>query len=349
MMRVPQAALALFSINLSYLLNGGVPLQAALKLLKRSESCLNLRRFIDDTSQSVQAGHMLSTAMRSRSKVFSDVSIALVEAAERDGTLGNSFRDIANLINAEAASRDRLLGAMAYPLMLGIAVLITLVFMIAYLTPAIKPLLLSIGVRPSLTTQVLFWLASEGAFVAGLLALLPTLLGAFFFIAKFNRAVRFYWHRNLLLVWILGDVNRDVIYARLCRIVARLLDSGSDIDKALAIASNSIDNLFIKDELKSLRLQMQAGNRFSQALVVLTTAPMILEPLMSSAESSGEVAPALYGAAEQLDAQASARLSRFTTLVPPFLVCTLGFVLLALVAGLLGPVFSSAITMGVTL
>ena len=76
---------------------------------------------------------------------------------------------------------------------------------------------------------------------------------------------------------------------------------------------------------------------------------MILAPLMIAAEASSEVAPGLHNAASQLDEQAAAKLIRFTTLVPPILVCTLGLVLLTLVSGLLGPIFSSAITMGVAL
>ncbi|MEE9336189.1 MAG: type II secretion system F family protein [Granulosicoccaceae bacterium] len=345
-MLVPPAVLALFAVNLSYLLQGGMPLQAALTLLTRSESSTRFRQLIDQLSKSVQAGSMLSAAMRKHLNVFGEVSIALVEAAERDGTLGRSFIDIAELINREAASRDQLRNAMAYPLLLCIAVLITLVFMIAYLTPAVKPLLMSVGATPGLITQALFWLADDMAVAAASLALLPGLMCVFFVLSKFNVAARFYWHRCLLSVWMVGDARRDILYARLCRVVARLLDSGWDIDKALAIANSSIGNLFISDELQKLRLQMQVGNRFSQSLSVLSTAPMILEPLMIAAESSGDVAPALHRAAWQLEEQANTMLKRFTALVPPFLVCALGFILLALVVGLLAPIFSSAITMG---
>ena len=348
-MRIPPAVLGLFSVNLSYLLQGGVPLRAALRLLARSETSPPLKQFISDVDQSIKAGSMLSAAMRGQSNVFSEVSIALVESAERDGTLGKSFKDIAGLINKEAASRDRLRNAMAYPLLLGFAVLFTLMFMITYLTPTVKPLLMSVGATPGLATQILFWLSGEGAFASSLLALLAGLLCMFYLLANVSASVRFHWHRYLLSIWIVGDVRRDILYARMCRVVARLLESGLDIDKALVIASNSVDNLFVSEELHKLRLQMQVGNRFSQSLTVLTTAPMILEPLMIAAESSGEVVPALHRAAQQLDEQASAMLIRFTTLVPPMLVCTLGLVLLALVAGLLGPIFSSAITMGAAL
>ncbi len=348
-MPVQSAALASFSINLSYLLSGGVSLPAALTLLKQSEPSSQLNQLIDDICQAVQSGSMLSAAMGNHASVFSEVSIALVTAAEHDGTLADSFREIANLINKEAVSRDRMRNAMAYPLLLSVAVILTLVFMIAYLTPAVKPLLLSVGATPGPTTQVLFWLASEGAIAVGLLMVLPIWIGVFYLLSHFNASVRYHWHRHLLLIWIVGDVRRDILYARLCRIVARLLDSGSTIDEALAIASNSIDNVFIGAELNEMRLQMQVGNRFSQSIRGLTTAPMILEPLMNAAESSGDVAPALHRVAQQLDEQAAAMLARFTTLAPPILVLLLGFVLLALVVGLLGPIFSSAVTMGATL
>ena len=173
MMLIPPAALALFSINLSYLLKGGVSLPTALALLKRSETSVHLKRLADDIAQSVQAGSMLSAAMRGHPRVFSEVSVALVEAAERDGSLARSFKDIANLINMGTASRERLRNAMAYPLLLSIAVLLTLMFMIVYLTPAVKPLLMSVGATPGLTTQVLFWLEDKGAIAAGLLLMLP--------------------------------------------------------------------------------------------------------------------------------------------------------------------------------
>lgn len=346
---IPPAALALFALNLSYLLQGGVSLQSALVLLKKSESSVVFKRLIDEISNAVQAGSMLSAAMRKHSIVFGEVAIALVKAAERDGTLARSFKDIADLINREAETRDRLHNAMAYPLLLCIAVLLTLVFMIAYLTPAVKPLLIAVGATPGFTTQALFLLAEDGAIAAALLALVPGLICIFYVLAQFSIVVRHQWHRYLMRLWMVGDVRRDILYARLCRVVARLLDSGLDIDKAIVVASDSIDNLFINDDVRKLRLQMQIGNRFSQSISVLSTAPMILEPLMSAAESSGEVVPALYKAAQQLDDQANTKLMRFSALVPPMLVCTLGLILLALVVGLLSPIFSSAITMGASL
>lgn len=345
----PAAVVALFSINLSYLLQGGVSLRAALELLQRSEPSSRFKRLIIDLGNSVNGGSMLSMAMRNHPTAFGDVTIALVEAAERDGTLGGTFNDIAHLINKEAESRDRMRNAMAYPLLLSIAVLLTLMFMITYLTPAVKPLLVSVGEMPGLTTQALFWLAEERIFVAMVFTLFPGLVFLLFILAKFSADVRIHWHRYQLLIWIVGDVRRDILYARLCRVVGRLLDSGLDMDRAIAIASNSIDNRFINSELYRLRRKMQVGNRFSQSLVVLTSAPMVLEPLMSAAESSGNVAPALQRVSHQLDEQARTKLTRFTTLVPPVLVCALGFILLALVTGLLAPILSSALTMGASL
>ncbi len=346
---IPPDVVALFAMNFSYLLRGGVSLQSALSLLKNTESSIYFKRLIGEISQSVQAGSMLSSAMRHHSRVFGDAAIALVEAAERDGTLGHSFKDIADLIHREMEARDRLHNAMAYPLLLCVAVLLTVVFMVAYLTPAIQPMLISLGATPGLITQVLFWLADDGAITAVLLALVSGFIFSFFVLAKFSVVVRYQWHRCLVLLWILGDVRRDILYARLCRVVARLLDSGLDVDKVLLVANNSIDNLYIQDEFKKLRLQMQTGSRFSHSFSVLSTAPPFLEPLLSAAESSGEVVPALNRAAQQLDDQANIKLMQFSVFVPPVLVSTLGLVLLALVVGLLAPIFNSTIMMGVAL
>ena len=213
---IPPAVLALFAINFSYLLQGGVSLQSALILLKNSESSVSFKRLIDEICNAVQAGSMLSVAMRNHSRVFGEVAIALVEAAERDGTLGCSFKDIADLINREAETRDRLHNAMAYPLLLCIAVSLTLVFMIVYLTPAVEPMLMSVGAIPGFTTQALFWLADDGAIAAALLALVPGLICSFFVLAKFSIVARYQWHRCLLLLWIVGDVRRDILHARLC-------------------------------------------------------------------------------------------------------------------------------------
>ena len=212
----PPAVVALFSLNLSYLLQGGVSLRTALDLLQRAESSPRFKRLINDLSVAVNTGSMMSSAMQNHSGAFGHVSIALVEAAEHDGTLGSAFNEIASLINQEAESQDRLRNAMAYPLLLGIAVLLTLVFMIAYLTPAVKPLLMSVGAAPGLITYALFWLAEEGATVAVLLALFPSVLAAFFVFAKFSHALRLRWHRYLFRygLWVMLDeifVMRDCV------------------------------------------------------------------------------------------------------------------------------------------
>jgi|GEM_PF-5834939 len=344
----PAATLSLFALNLSYLLRAGLPLSESLSLMINIERSSRFRAVIKELRRSVHGGSSLSRAMRQQPTVFTHVSAALVEAAERHGDLDNAFSHIAQLITLDAQSKETLRSALAYPIILCVAVVATLLFMMAYLIPVLEPLLQSMGVEPSLITRSLFWLSTHGGVVSRLVIMLFAIVLFIVFVSIWVVSVRLWLHRVVLQCWIIGDIKRDQLYARFTRVLAQLLDSGLNMDEALLLASNCVDNANVNHELHRLRSQIQVGDGFSDSIKRLSTAPKQLAPLLKAAEASGEVAKVLLSASQQLDEQATARLQRFTAIVPPALICVLGLVLLALVSGLLAPIFGSAIMMGVT-
>jgi type II secretory pathway component PulF len=305
----------------------------------------NLIAMIVELDEAIQSGQSLSAAMSACPSVISNVAVSLIESAERDGSLAQAFQDIARLSNQELTNKARLQNALLYPLVLSVVVGLTLAFMLLVLAPSIKSLVLSAGIKPSVVSELLFWLAEKGAGVLPIIVVLFVVFFLFFWLARVSVVARLQWHRVLLRMWWIGPVHRDLNYSRLCHICSRLFASGLDIDKTLEIASRAIDNSVIHQDIQRIRQRLSVGNSFHQSLEGLPTLPLTLAPLVCAAEASGEMATALHHAAEQLEHQANDRLIRFTTVVPPLLVCGLGLLLLGLVIGLLGPLMGSAMSM----
>lgn len=344
--RVSETAFAQLSSNLSYLLKAGMPVHAALRLLIRIGGPKNMIALITDFDEAIQSGLSLSAAMSEHTTVVSSVAVSLVESAERDGSLGRAFEDIAQLTNQKIENRARLHNALVYPFILAVVVGLTLVFLIVVLVPSVKPLMLSTGVTPGVVSLFLFWLADRSAEIMLVVLLASLLIATFILLYQFNSNAKKQWHGFLLRIWTIGPIRRDLHYARLCHISSRLIESGLDIDTTLEIAGKSVGNELIEHDLHCIRQRLSVGNSFYQSMAGLPTLPLSLAPLVGAAEASGEMATALHHAGEQLERQAIDRLIRFTTVAPPILIGCLGLLLLSLVVGLLGPIMGSAISMG---
>ena len=110
-------ALARFGRTLGSLLQSGVPLLAALEIVRNIVNNLPIAQVIDKTADDIQEGKSLAAPL-SQSRWFPSIMVQMITVGEQSGELEKMLNKIADMYEEEAQSRIMAVTAMLEPAMI---------------------------------------------------------------------------------------------------------------------------------------------------------------------------------------------------------------------------------------
>jgi general secretion pathway protein F len=110
-------ALARFGRTLGSLLQSGVPLLAALEIVRNIVNNVPIAQIIDKTADDIQEGKTLATPL-SQSRWFPSIMVQMITVGEQSGELEKMLNKIADMYEEEAQSRIMAVTAMLEPAMI---------------------------------------------------------------------------------------------------------------------------------------------------------------------------------------------------------------------------------------
>ena len=130
----------LFSRQMSTLINAGLPLIQSLRSVVDQTESKTLKVVINQLVTDVEGGSALSVAMSKHKDVFNQVYISLVAAGEASGTLDTALERIAVQQEKDADIVSKIRGAMIYPVIVLIVMLLVVTFMLVKVLPQVQML-----------------------------------------------------------------------------------------------------------------------------------------------------------------------------------------------------------------
>ena len=340
---------ALFTLHLAQLLEAGVPLLDSLEELAAMEKNKAIRLQLVGIRERIAHGERLSDALMSAKTLFSREYVAIVQAGEVSGELSHCLYQLHASLQWRHRVSQQLKTALTYPCFAVFTVLAVSLFLLVYLVPAMRPLLsVSLNELP-LHTQWLLRLSdlltnaiNNGAISVFLL--LP--VGGIVF-------MRSHRLRKMVDAWFLkgfmGAVFAQLALAQFARSSGVLYSAGVEISEAIKLATNTVVNRKLRDELESIRLSVLQGNSLAQAFSQNKHIPSLFTHLINAGERAGVLGNAFSQAAEQMQSNADYALGRLERLLGPVMLCMLGAVLLWVVIALFEPVYTSTVSAGAML
>src|SRR3990167_2297013 len=151
----------MFTKNLSVMLSAGLPLTRALEILSRQTNNRFFSRTIISLMNDVQKGDFLSSAMKKFPKIFPNIFIAMVKTREESGQLSESL-DLAGLqLEKDYTLMKKVQGAMAYPAIILIAMVLIGVFMFIYVVPTLVATFKDLNVDLPLSTKIIIFISDS--------------------------------------------------------------------------------------------------------------------------------------------------------------------------------------------
>ncbi len=333
-------ALALLTLQLSTLIQAGLPLEEALRALVAQHHGRRSASVLAAVRDRVLEGYELSSALASFPRTFPELFRASIAAAERSGHLGQVLEQLAHYTEARQQARQKIQLALVYPLVLLLASLGIVGFLLGYVVPDVVRIFIDSGRELPLLTRGLIRLSAALREYGWLLASGLVGLGGLLHGTWRRPAMRRCWHAALLRAPLVSDVLRAVEAARFASTLAILGKSAVPLVEALEISAAVIGNLAIRARMLEVARSVREGGSLSRALEHSGDIPPLMLHMIASGERAGELDSMLARAAEQQEKHLAARIALVVSLFEPAMLVAMGGIVLLIVMAILLPILS---------
>ncbi|MFL5493503.1 MAG: type II secretion system F family protein [Gemmatimonadales bacterium] len=335
----PRRELAVTFRSIAALTGAGVPLDQAIAATE-ALSGPALRVALHQCGQRLRAGRTLAQALEADEGTVPPVVLGMLRAGERSGRLHPSLEQVATHLELEAELVSRIRHAFAYPAVLAVTGLASVVVIATVVVPKFATLLDELGQDLPLTTRLLL----EGTgFIARYalplclgLVLLSSLAAAW---AR-RPAGRRRWHEMLLAVPGLGPVRHGLATVRICRALGGCLHAGMPLLPSLDAAQEAAGDLAIAARVAAARERVGQGETLARTLGAQRALTAGALQLVAVGESSGQLELMLERAGDLALQETQRALSTLVSLLEPLLVIGLGGFVAFVAAALLQALYS---------
>ncbi|UXI69112.1 type II secretion system inner membrane protein GspF [Tahibacter amnicola] len=332
--------LSLFTRQLATLLAAGLPIDEALAALAEQGEDERSRTLTVALRARVMEGAGLAAAFSEYPETFPEIYRASIAAGEQSGRLDTVLERLADYAESRDALRQKVLTALAYPILLTLVAVGVVTGLLVYVVPQIVGVFSNLKQRLPLPTEILIGLSSGVKDWGWLIALTLVALIALVAVALRREPVRFAWHRLVLRLPLVGRLTRASNTARAARTLALLSASAVPLLDALSIAAQVVPNLPMRDAMRRAAHRVREGGAFSRALADSGYFPPVALRLIASGEKSGQLERMLDEAANHQAKELDRWLAVLTAVLGPAVILLVGAMVLFIVLAILLPIFN---------
>jgi type IV pilus assembly protein PilC len=315
--------------QLSALLDAGLPIAKALRVLLRQPLKPKLKAELKQTLAELEEGVSLSQAFRR----WDNFMVSLLKAAEKAGLLSDMLERLARFYEDRFRLQTKVITTLTYPLIIFLISLLIFIGMVTLILPQFGDVYQRLGGQLPAYTQ--FWM--------NISHLLRSPLGLGLILAFLALIWGLYYKQHQLLPIIekalvpipaIGPVIVRFSATRFARTLGTLLRCGVSLTQSIEIARIS---LFPTDWIQE---QVSDGVPLNQTLESYPRLfPEMLTAMVAVGEETGELDTLLLKAADYYDQELEGLLTRLTSLIEPAIIVLLGGLIGSVVIGMYLPMF----------
>lgn len=330
-----------FYSQLASLLRSGVPLLRSLQVIGDQASNPQFKQVINDITDRVEDGATLAEAMARHPRAFPELATSIVRAGGEGGFLEDALDRVAVFTDQQAELRSKVVGAMAYPIILAVVGTLVVNGLIIFVVPSVQGLfdrLKEKGQLPAIT-EWLLWISGLMTSYWGLLVLAALVAGGVA-LARWSatpngRAMLDRWRIKLPMA---GSIYLSLAVARFCRVLGTLLKGGVPIVRSLDIAADSTGNVVLSEVVRDAADNITSGEALAEPLAASGHFPRDVCEMIAVAEQSNNLEVVLEQISDSLEKSTWRRIELFVKLLEPLLLLVMAAVVLVVVIALLLPI-----------
>ena len=338
--KIKTKELKLFTRQFSTLINSGINIADALRILSEGSVSNILKEALLQIRSSIEMGRRLSDAMVIHERVFDPLYCNMIRAGEEAGILDTILQRLSLYIEKNERIKNQVKSALVMPSVILVVAFIVISGILFFIIPKFKEIYEGSGKSlPALTEMVVgFSDAIRSKWYLFVMVVGGTAGGIGYYISTTQGKKDF--DVFLIRMPIVGDVVQKSAVARMTRTLSTLLSSGIGLLEAIDIASKTSGNYVIERALTECKESVTAGKPFHVPLSRQKDLPMLVGQMVGIGEQSGALDTMLSKVADFYEEEVENAVKAMTQLIEPLLMVGLGSVIAVIMIAMYLPVFS---------
>jgi type IV pilus assembly protein PilC len=338
--RVNREELINFAMQLSVMVDTGMPLSDALHALSEQVFSDNFVAVLKSIDQDVTGGKDFSSTLEKFPRIFPRYFIALVRASEVSGTMGPMLRKLSEYLVSQREMTKKVKGALIYPaFMLVMSVSVT-IFLLTVVLPKFTAIFASRKAALPMPTQVLMAVSHSliaywyvwimGAMLAGTLWILML------------RTARGQRISDLLKLRmpIFGGMFHKMYLSRSLSTMGTMITSGVQVLDCLSIVKEVAGNHYYQLMWDDVRNKVQNGAQLSDPLLKSTLMPKSIAQMIMSGEKTGELPNVLTRISAYMEEDLRTNIKTATQFIEPVMIGIMGAMIGGVAIAMLMPILT---------
>jgi len=330
-----------FTRQLSTMMTAGLALTDALSLLKNQiEGNTMMLEVIEHCLATVRGGEALGTALERYKSQFGEAYVASIKAGEEGGVLMEVLQKLADNLENENEFRGKVKGAMIYPVIVVIGMVIVAIIMMVFVIPKLMTLYDDFGSEMPAITKGLM---SVSGFMAKTWFLFPLLAVGYVWFTKLAKKVPSLGYKKdkfKLKIPILGELTEKTIVANTMRTLSMLMAAGIPLVEAIKIVADVSDNEVYRKAFVRIAERVQKGFSISNSFEETGVFPVIVNQMISTGEATGKLDEILMRVSNYFSTEAEQSVKSLTSAIEPLIMIVLGIGVGFLVVAVIMPIYN---------
>ncbi len=344
--RVKSEDLMIFTRQLATMVDAGLPIDNAIETLADQAGSEDFKNVLGAILRDIRRGTRISGAMSPYKRIFPDIYITMVRAAEASGELARILNQLAIYMESAQRVRNKVKSAMTYPVLATGMIVAVAAVLLLVVVPKFAQMFDMIKGKLPLPTQIVLAISNFARANAIVTVLLAAAVVASFVITLKTNKGRYYFDLLKLKAPIFGELFTKVAIARFSRTLSTLLSSGVPILDALTIVQRASGNAVIAAAVNQSIGSVSSGSGLAEVFQTKEVFPPMLVKMIAVGEQTGQLDKMLYKVADFYDERVAAAIEGLTAMIEPLLIGFLGVVVGGIVVAIFFPMIKLTQSMG---
>ena len=328
-----------FTRQLATLIGAGLPLAQSLRTVQEQTTNKRMQEIVQEIISDVEGGKSLSDSFAKHPEAFNKVYVALVSAGETSGTMDDSLKRLAAQQEKEAAMMSKIRGAMMYPSIVLVVIILVIGFMLFTVVPQVEGLYRDLNKELPFVTLAMIKVSN---FFSSLwwLVILAMIIGGYF-LAQYLKTEQGIRTKDIfkLNVPLFKGMFRKMYMARFARTSQVLLRTGVPMLDMLRITADAVNNVIISESILRASDKVKGGKALSASLSNEDYFLAMVPQMIKIGEQSGKIDEMMGKTAQVYEDELDEEIHALSTAIEPVLMVFLAIVAGTMVSAILLPIY----------
>ncbi len=329
----------IFTERLALLLETGVSLAEAVKVLRRQTDDALLAGILASISNTISEGKPFSAALARHPEFFSQTYVSLVAAAENGGFLPAVLDQLRDMDEKNSQLRSNIIAAVSYPAFLVVFSIGVIAFVLVFIFPKFSDLFQSIRDQLPWPTLVLMFFSDMLRHYWW--AILGSIAIAAFVFTQWLRTPggKLIVDGLKMRAPIIGEIYVQIYLSQTLAVLGMSLANGVPITAALKAVQDVVNNSIFFDFLRNIQRHVNEGRGVAIGFLETEFVPPMVKQMIATGDQTGNLAKVMSRVSDFYGRELNKRIAVVAKGVEPIMLLVMGVVVGLIVASLILPIF----------